>query len=214
MHQTAVHLDQTAADHLEREWRLFQRVEAGDGDGLYCIWQTPVPVVVIGRFTAAAEHVIEDACRADNVPVLRRCSGGGTVVLGPGSVNYAVAVPLVSRPELQDVAASFRIILGRIAAALDVPGLSMAGDTDLVLNGRKVSGNAQRRGRRALLHHGTLLHDFDPGLAVRYLREPSRQPAYRARRSHEAFLGNLPLSSAEVRARVHAACDAFATIGM
>jgi len=76
-----------------------------------------------------------------------------------------------------------------------------------VLNGRKVSGSAQRRGRRALLHHGTLLYDFDPALAVRYLKEPSRQPAYRARRSHGEFLGNLPLTGEEVRARLVAATE-------
>ena len=111
-----------------------------------------------------AADVIEEACRADGVRVLRRFSGGGAVVLGPGCLNYAVALSLVSRPELADVAASFQFILGRIVAALGVPGLSIAGETDLALDGRKVSGNAQRRGRRALMHHGTLLYDFDPGL--------------------------------------------------
>ena len=70
---------------------------------------------------------IQDACRADGVAVLRRFSGGGAVVLGPGCLNYAIALSLVSRPELADVAASFRAILGRVAAALGVPGLSIAG---------------------------------------------------------------------------------------
>ena len=79
--------------------------------------------------------MILDACRDDGVPVLRRFSGGGAVVLGPGCLNYAVALSLVSRPELADVAASFQFILGRIVAALDVPGLSIAGETDLALDG-------------------------------------------------------------------------------
>jgi lipoate-protein ligase A len=213
MYQTLVPRRLPAADQLEREWELFQRVEAGSGDWRFHIWETARPVVVLGRSSVVAEHVIEDACQADNVPVLRRCSGGGAVVLGPGSVNYAIALPVVSRPELQDVAASFRIILEWVASALDVPGLSIEGGTDLVLNGRKVSGNAQRRGRRALLHHGTLLYDFDPALALRYLKEPRRQPAYRARRAHHEFLGNVPLSRGEVRARVGRACDAFAGTG-
>ena len=79
-------------------------------------------------------------------------------------------------PALEDVAASFSTILERLAAALNVTDLTVAGGTDLALNGRKVSGNAQRRGRRALLHHGTLLYAFDASLAARYLRDP-RSPA-------------------------------------
>ena len=72
------------------------------------------------------------------VPVLRRFSGGGAVVLGPGCLNYAVVLSLVSWPELTNVAASFHVILGRIVAALGISGLSIAGGTDLVLDGRKV----------------------------------------------------------------------------
>ena len=78
-----------------------------------------------------------------------------------------------------------------------------------MLRGRKVSGNAQRRGRRALIHHGTLLYDFDPGLAARYLKEPARQPAYRAARRHAEFIGNLPLSAETIRARLETAWRAF-----
>ena len=105
--------------------------------------------------------------------------------------------------------ASFQFILGRIAAALDIPGLSVAGETDLALGLRKVSGNAQRRGRRALLHHGTLLYGFDPGLVSRYLKEPVRQPAYRAARRHAEFLGVLPLSAEAIRTRLEGAWEDF-----
>ena len=85
----------------------------------------------------------------------------------------------------------------------------LAGLADLALAGRKVSGNAQRRGRCGVLHHGTVLYDFDASLAERYLLEPPRQPDYRAGRSHQAFLGNLPLSGDVVRQRIQTACLAL-----
>jgi lipoate-protein ligase A len=69
----------------------------------------------------------------------------------------------------------------------------------LAIAGRKVSGNAQRRGARALLHHGTLLYAFDARVAQRYLKEPARRPDYRGDRRHAEFLGNLPLSSRQIR---------------
>lgn len=127
-------------------------------------------------------------------------------MLGPGCLNFALALSLASWPALLDVEGSFARILHTIAVALDLPSLAVAGRTDLALDARKVSGNAQRRGRQALLHHGTLLYDFDAGLATRYLREPARQPAYRSGRRHQDFIGNLPLSGGAVRVRLEAAC--------
>jgi len=208
MYQNPEETGRDAEEQLGRDWAMFQSVEAGASGSLYRCWETTGPVVVVGRSSRIDADVTLDACRDDGVPVVRRFSGGGAVVLGPGCLNYAVALSIVSRPELAHVGTSFEFILGRIVAALDVPGLSVAGETDLALAMRKVSGNAQRRGRRALLHHGTLLYGFDPGLASRYLNEPVRQPAYRAARRHEEFLGTLPLSADAIRTRLEAAWEA------
>ena len=180
---------------------MFMAVEGGSAVGLHRSWQVARPVAIVGRHGAVGDDVIVEACRADGVTVLRRFSGGGAVVLGHGCLNYAVALSLVSRPELSDVAASFQVVLHAIVSALDIPGLSIHG-SDLTLNDRKVSGNAQRRGRRAFVHHGTLLYDFDPSLATRYLKEPARQPGYRASRHHAEFLGNLPLPLDTLRERL------------
>jgi lipoate---protein ligase len=195
---------------LARDWGLFQSVENGTSENLYRCWHASRPVVVVGRNSHIDDDVIEDACRADGVPVLRRFSGGGAVVLAPGCLNYAIALSCVSRPELTATAGSFEFILRHVVAALRISGLSLTGGTDLALDGRKVSGNAQRRGRRALFHHGTLLHGFDARLATPYFKEPARQPAYRAARHHADFIGNLPLSPETIRARLETAGRALA----
>jgi lipoate---protein ligase len=197
--------DETALSpeqHLDREWQLFQSIENGATNAFFRIWETDRPAVVIGRSLDVSDHVFQETCQRDSVPVIRRCSGGGAVVLGPGCLNYALGLSLVSRPDLAEVAASFRTILRDLADAVCIDGLTVASTTDLVLDGRKVSGNAQRRGRRALIHHGTLLYDFEAELATRYLREPSRQPSHRAWRTHADFLGNLPLSRQILRSRL------------
>jgi lipoate-protein ligase A len=75
-----------------------------------------------------------------------------------------------------------------------------AGVSDLAIDGRKVSGNSQRRKRRAALVHGTFLLSFDLSLIDAVLPLPARQPAYRAHRTHAAFLMNLP-APAEVVAQ-------------
>ena len=201
MHQSADDLG-GVSQYLEQERRLFEAFEAG-AVGHHCVtWESTESVVVVGRNTVVADYVVVEACLADGVPVLRRFSGGGAVVLAPGCLNYAIAISLVSHPSLADVARSLEFILGRTATALGIPDLAMAGEADLALHDRKVSGNAQRRGRRAMLHHGTLLYAFDATLASRYLREPSRQPAYRRRRQHMEFIGNLPFSKRALEDRV------------
>jgi lipoate-protein ligase A len=162
-------------------------------------------VVVVGHGGRIPEQVRLEACAAGGVEVLRRCSGGGAVVLGQGCLNYSLVFSLESRPEFRDVRRSFCEILSRIGAAL---GADARGPSDLAWQDRKISGNAQRRTTRAVLHHGTLLYRFDPGLAERYLLEPSRQPIYRRRRPHSEFLGNLPLSAREIQRRVAEAWDA------
>ena len=198
------HLDthQPPETHLLHERQLYERVESGADLCLLHIWESPCLAVVLGRNTPAAQHVAQEACRADGIPLLTRHTGGGAVVLGPGCLNYAVVLPLVSHPALSDVALSFRIILGWVIQALGIDGLSVAGGSDIAFDGLKVSGNAQRRGRRALLHHGTLLYDFDARQVSRYLRDPVRQPAYRRHRPHVAFMGNLPLTRAQLQQRL------------
>ena len=191
MPQIMEKLDWTAEQHLAEDRQLFQRVEEGAADYGWRLWEMQTAAVVLGRFGNAARELFETRCQRDGVPVVRRFSGGGAVVVGRGCLNFAVALALPRHPELVDVGRSFSLILRQLAEALAIEGLSIAGGTDLVIGGRKVSGNAQRRGRRALLHHGTLLYDFDPMLAARYLREPRRQPEYREGRSHADFMGRL-----------------------
>lgn len=196
--------DMTADAHLAAEMALFRSAEQCASDEVLRFWETTEPAIILGRSSRPAEDVLEEASRADGVPIIRRFTGGGTVVVGAGCLNYALVLSLDVRPELTDVAASFRLILERIASALNVADLTIGGHSDLVLRGRKVSGNAQRRGRRTLLHHGTLLYGYDAHLAGRYLREPARRPAYRGARRHADFLGNLPLTPETIRARLRA----------
>src|SRR6267142_5912845 len=158
-------------------------------------WECARPVVVAGRSGVIEEQVRLEACAADGVDVQRRCSGGGAVVLGPGCLNYSLVCSLERRPRWRDVRRSVREILSRMSGAL---GAEIGDPSDLVCAGRKVSGNSQRRTANAVLHHGTLLYDFNAELAGRYLLEPKRQPEYRQGRTHELFLGNLPFSALEI----------------
>ena len=141
------------------------------------------------------------ACAADGIAVLRRSSGGGTVLQGPGCLNYTLILRQnnLFGPHVQ---AAFDFVLARHRRALEAltsQPVSVQGLSDLTLGERKFSGNAQYRKREYVLVHGTFLLHFDLRLIERYLRLPATQPEYRRRRSHCEFLVNAEVDPAKLR---------------
>jgi lipoate-protein ligase A len=88
------------------------------------------------------------------------------------------------------------------------------GYTDLALDGRKFSGNAQRRRHNVVLFHGSLLLNFDLPIIETLLPTPSQQPAYRASRSHLDFVRNLPLAASDIKSAFRAAWQAEEALQM
>jgi lipoate-protein ligase A len=172
------------------------------------VWESAAHFVVLGRSGRIEEEVNLQACEATGIPVLRRSSGGGTVLQGPGCLTYAFVLSLEDRPVLHNVADSYRVILNRIIRALRVPELQVCG-SDICVRDKKVSGNAQRRSKGWLLHHGTLLHTPDVSLMRKVLLEPKRQPTYRERRTHEEFVSALPMPAEELKRRITAVWNSY-----
>lgn len=188
-------LDEAALDHVEEH----------GGPGLLWFYEADTPWVVVGYGQDIAREVHLDACKADAIPIYRRCSGGGTVVQGPGCLSYGLVLPLDAHPDLASITGANRWIMGRQrnAVAPLLPGIvSVEGHTDLARDGRKFSGNAQRRRRQSLLFHGTFLCTFDLAGISRWLAFPSAQPGYRASRDHASFVCNLGLSTTAVAAAI------------
>jgi lipoate---protein ligase len=197
----------TPAENLALDEALLLAAEAGEGGEVLRFWEWLAPAVVLGASCRLAEDVNEAACVAEGVPILRRSSGGGTVLLGGGCLCFSLVLAFDRDLALAQIPTSYVYILDRTLDALAgvVPGLERAGTSDLAAGGRKFSGNAQQRKRTHLLHHGTLLYGFDLDLVGRYLRLPERQPEYRANRAHGEFLVNLPVGAEELKGRLREA---------
>jgi lipoate-protein ligase A len=200
----------TPAENLALDEALLLEAEVGRGGPVLRFWECPRLAVVLGSGGILRDDVREDACAADGVPILRRSSGGGTVLVGPGCLCYSLVLNVTHTPELSAIRPSYCYILARIKEALGdlLPGIEVAGSSDLMCAGWKFSGNSQQRKREYLLHHGTLLYGFDLSLLDRYLNLPARQPEYRAGRAHGDFVCNLPCSRAKLQRRLQAAWQA------
>jgi len=179
-------------------------------------WEPAQYFVVLGYANRAASEANLAACRAESIPVLRRCSGGGAVLQGPGCLNYSLVLAIARHPALHTIPDANRHILERqrrtlerlLARPVSVQGvtdlsvdpLRCSGNSQFPIGPLKFSGNAQRRKRHALLFHGTLLLDFDIALVQKILPMPSRQPGYRQDRPHSQFLTNLALPAPALQA--------------
>jgi lipoate-protein ligase A len=206
----------TPAENLACDEALLDWCDTGDGPEVLRFWEPQQHFVVVGFSNRVEREANVAACRESGIPILRRCSGGGTVLQGPGCLNYSLTLRIDSDPAFQTVTGTNRFVMERHRAALEklLSGtrsfnfqpstfnsqLAVRGHTDLVLGDRKFSGNAQRRKRHAVLFHGSFLLDFDLALMEKALRLPSKQPDYRAGRSHTEFLMNLSASASEVEA--------------
>ncbi len=169
-------------------------VEKG-GTPCFRTWVCASHAAVVGIGQSPAREVDLDHCQAHGIQVVRRQSGGGAVVIGPGTLQYAFALPYSLDPALRAIvpAKDFcnRLIVAAIAEAGGPAAVARDESGDLRLANRKVGGVALRRRRLGMLLHGTLLLEADIAVIARVLRHPSREPAYRRGRGHADFLANL-----------------------
>lgn len=191
------------------EW-MVSRCEQ-EGTEALCFWQPRDLFVVVGYGNRVQEEVNVPACAADGVPILRRVSGGGTVLQMPGCLNYSLVLRAPAEGPLATITGANRYIMQRHAEVLSrLAGrpVEVKGITDLAVAGKKCCGNAQRRYRQVLLFHGVFLLQAPVELMERYLRFPSRVPDYRAGRRHAEFVSNLHVSEADVKEALRKAWQA------
>jgi lipoate-protein ligase A len=116
--------------------------------------------ISIGYFQSLEREVDLNNCKAAGVDIVRRRTGGGAV-FHEREVTYSI----IGKEELfpKDIIASYREICGCLIDALGLLGISAEFKpiNDILVNGKKISGNAQTRRGGVLLQHGTLLYEVD-----------------------------------------------------
>ncbi len=191
----------TVEENLALDEAFLLQADAGEGVPILRLWEPLAPAVVLGASRRLREDVLVENCEADGVAIARRSSGGGTVVIGPGTINASVILRDDAAPGLAAVDTAQQFVLERFARSLRaaVPGIEILGLGDFAVAGRKFAGSAQRRLKRWFLVHITVLDDFPLPRISRYLARPGREPDYRRGRSHEDFLMNLGIGRKIVR---------------
>lgn len=114
--------------------------------------------VIIGKHQVAHRETDTKFVTLNNIPVIRRISGGGTVYHDRGNINFSFIASSVSGKQVD-----FRKYTIPVINFLAGEGIIayFEGKSDLRVNGFKISGNAEHVFRERVLHHGTILFDAD-----------------------------------------------------
>ena len=192
-----VQLVRTSGLCILRQLRLEEKLLRSPGAGNWCLLNdgTPDRSVVLG--ISGKPHQLVDVRRAldDGVRVIKRFSGGGTVIVDRDTqfvtlVMNAAAVPDLALFPRQIMEWTGTLYGGRPHGVFaDMPGWQLR-ENDYVIGERKVGGNAQSISKDRWLHHTSFLWDFREE-TMKFLTNPAKQPRYRANRSHSDFLAPL-----------------------
>ena len=192
----------TPAENLALDEALLEEAEAaGQPTEVLRLWEAAEPFVVLGRSSKLAVEARPENCGRRGIPIVRRCSGGGAVVAGPGCLMYALVLSFEREVALRMIERAHAYVLERIAASLrsERPGVEHQGISDLTLGRWKFSGNSLRCKRTHFLYHGTILYQFPIPLIAECLGRAPREPEYRAGRDHVEFVRNLDLPRETLR---------------
>ena len=156
-----------------------------DGDYLI-LWQND-NTVVVGQNRNTAAEINRAFVEAHGVHVVRRTTGGGAVYHDLGNLNYSFIT--------DEEAGSLRLerFTAPVVDALASLGLQAeaSGRNDILVEGRKVSGTAQRVYKTRILHHGTLLFDSDPDMVAGALNVDPEKFRSKGRKSVRSRIGNI-----------------------
>lgn len=192
----------TAEENLACDEALLEGAEEGTLSETLRFWEPQDHFVVVGYSNKVKNEVRLSSCESRKIPVYRRVSGGGTVLQGPGCLNYALILQIPESGPLSSLTATNDFIMQNHQKALQPllkNPVSAKGTCDLTIADLKFSGNAQRRKKKYLLYHGTFLLNFDLNFIEEILSAPARQPEYRNGRSHLEFVMNLGIQAKIVK---------------
>lgn len=124
----------------------------------YLLFYINKPSIIIGRYQNTLEEINLEYVEENDIDVVRRISGGGAVYHDFGNLNFSF-ITNYDRQSLNN----FKKFTGPVARVLQSMGVNaeMSGRNDILVEGRKVSGNAQFSSARRMFSHGTLLFDSD-----------------------------------------------------
>jgi lipoate-protein ligase A len=160
--------------------------EAEEDD--YVFFYIHKPSIIVGKYQNTLEEINKDFVEENNIIVARRLSGGGAVYHDHGNLNFSF-VHKATKKDVND----FKKFTKPVVEALQNLGLNahLSGRNDLLIDDKKISGNAQYYTNNRLLHHGTLLYDSEMSNLVKSLKVRDLKIKSKGIKSVKSRVGNI-----------------------
>ncbi|SFP03457.1 lipoate-protein ligase A [Oscillibacter sp. PC13] len=151
------------------------------------LWQND-NTIVIGQNQNAEAEIDRPFVEAHGIHVVRRTTGGGAVYHDLGNLNYSFITDVEHAETI-----TYQQFTRPVVEALQGLGLQAeaSGRNDILVEGRKVSGTAQRLLGKRVLHHGTLLFDSNPDMIAGALRADPIKFQSKSTQSVRTRVGNI-----------------------
>jgi lipoate-protein ligase A len=156
-------------------------------ENIFMIWQSD-PCIVAGKHQNIMAEVNHSFAYKNGLQIARRLTGGGTVYHGPGNINFTFLMEgepgkLINYPGAIQPIVDFLKTYGIIA--------EIGEKNDLLIDGRKISGNAQHIYKTRILHHGTLLYNANLDLLKESIRIKKERYIDKAIQSNPSQVTNI-----------------------
>jgi lipoate---protein ligase len=146
------------------------------------------PSVIIGKHQVAHREIDTAFTDANNIPLLRRISGGGAVFHDEGNLNFSFILQSTQGHQVDFQKYTRPVIEFLLTLGVDA---RFEGKNDLKVDGRKISGNAEHVFRQRVLHHGTLLFATNLQLLRNSLRKDASSYSTKGVSSNPSPVMNL-----------------------
>ncbi|KAF0130438.1 MAG: hypothetical protein FD155_1738 [Bacteroidetes bacterium] len=157
-------------------------------DEVFMLWKNN-NCLVVGKHQNTIAELNYPFLHSENIPVVRRISGGGTVFQGVGNINYS----FITNAKEGEEKINFKRFTHPVLQFLSSLGVNaeLMGKSSLAINGLKFSGNAAHVHRNRSLHHGTMLFDADLHLVNKSIE--AKHDAYQSKAilSNRAEIANI-----------------------
>jgi len=157
----------------------------------FMIWIPETIYVVLGASNNLEDALFVDRIIEDKIQVVKRPSGGQTVMLTPKNLIISVAFHESSHIQPKEVFIQINSLIINSLEILEVKNLSTRGISDIAIEGKKILGSSIYRNREGLLYHAVLNVSEPASSFEKYLKHPTKEPDYRQSRKHRDFVTSL-----------------------
>ncbi len=158
------------------------------------IWNPDNIYIVLGRSNSSEESVNLDTAIKDGVTIIKRPTGGESVVLSPNMLVFSAKIYHKNSQKPIEVFNKINKHLITQLTNIGIKNLNSKGISDLSIGEKKILGSSMMLKDNIFFYHAVLNINEDPSIISKYLKHPKKEPDYRKGREHKQFVTSLKLA--------------------